>query len=1326
MSTEIVRRQPRRDAPDLPTGEINLDPPPELPKSTGRGFGQMLMVLPMLAGAGAMALMYSSHGSGGAFRLVLGGLFGLSALGMLAVGFVQGGQGPSKTERAAQRRAYMRHLASQRALVRSNIAAQRRGMHYRHPDPDMLWITAESHRLWERRREHADFGIIRLGLGPQGIATPIITPETRPLDELEPLCSGALRRFVRTYSIVDELPVALSIGGFSRVHLTGDVEACRSLARAMIAQLAVHHSPDDLAIALCVGEGQRESWEWAKWLPHAFHPSRTDALGSARMIADSIRGLEALTDDLLADRPRFNPYALSEQLSNASIVVIIDGGDTDGSSYLLSEVGLEGVMVLDLTLAPPRLLDGATLVLNVDAGGVLTSRTKDVESDLGTADRLSLVEAEALARQLAPRRVSVGAGDGEKAMTRATGLSDLLGIDDPFQYDAATGWRARPAREQLRVPIGVGPDGVPIELDLKESALDGMGPHGLVIGATGSGKSELLRTLVLALAVTHDPESLNFVLVDFKGGATFTRLDRIPHTSAVITNLADELSLVDRMTDAINGEVLRRQEVLRAAGNFSSRADYEKARLAGAALEPMPSLLLVCDEFSELLAAKPEFIDMFVQIGRVGRSLGIHLLLASQRLEEGRLRGLDTHLSYRIGLRTNSAMESRVVIGSADAFELPRAPGHGYVKYGTDPLMRFRAAYVSGMYRSQRHAGARPGPVALTMLEYRADYVAPIEPAEEVDVEPAEDDGGDSLLDILIRRLGGRGVPARVIWLPPLTDPIPLGELLGRVRPVTGRGLSVTDEAAHGALRARVAMVDRPLEQRRDPLELDLTGGGGNVAVAGGPQSGKSTFLRTFVLSLALTHTPREVQFYCLDFGGGALAALRRLPHVGSVAARADEQLVRRTIAELRELLARREQRFAADGIDGMATYRRQRAGGAHREDAHGDVFLIVDGWHTLRTEFEGLDAVITDLAARGLSYGIHVVVAATRWMDVRQNLRDVIGTKLELRLGDPSDSVIGRRQAISVPDRSPGRGLTPSAQHLLVTLPRIDGRGEVEDLTDALDRLVESIASAWDGRAAPQVRLLPLELPSAQLALPAHPLLPIGISEDSLRPVYFDPRADSHLVVYGDGESGKTAFLRAFAHRVTEQFTARQAKLIIIDYRRTLLGEIDSEQLLAFGSTDEIAAGLVNEVCNVMRSRLPGTDVTPEQLRARDWWKGPDLYLMVDDYDLVATATSNPLAPLAEFLAQARDIGLHLIVTRRSGGAARASYDPLLGRLRELAAPGIVMSGSKDEGALVGNVKPQPLPPGRGWYHTRKSGAKLVQLEWRPLRETGASGAVT
>jgi S-DNA-T family DNA segregation ATPase FtsK/SpoIIIE len=1319
MATVVVRRPQRRQAPEYPAGEVLLDPPPEVPQPTGRAWGQMMMLLPMLAGSVAMALMFAGQG-GSPLRFATGGLFGLSAIGMLASQFSSHAGGPSKQQMLAMRREYMRHLEDGRRQVRKVIERQRAALVYRYPDPDTLWPIPMSQRLWERRPGDADFAMVRIGVGPQDLATPIIPPQSRPLEDLDPMCALALRRFVTRYATVNDLPVAMALDGFARVYLRGDPDRCRGLVRAMLAQVGALHAPDDILVAVCAARGRLPSWEWVKWMPHALHPRRTDALGNLRLVATTVTGLEAMLDDVVANRPRFSATSAEPRVGGPHVVVVLDGGEVVGSDHLMTEGGVEGVTVLDLSTPPPRILDPSVLVLEIDENGTLHTATYESRAEVGAADRLGVEEVESLALQLTPLRLSQTAR-GELRITSEIGLAELLEISDPYELDTAQTWAPRPHRDRLRVPLGIAPDGTPVDLDLKESAQDGMGPHGLLIGATGSGKSELLRTLVLALAVSHSPETLNFVLVDFKGGATFTKLDALPHTSAVITNLADELPLVDRMTDAINGELLRRQELLRKAGNYVSQRDYEKARAAGAQLAPLPSLLIICDEFSELLSAKPDFIDMFVQIGRVGRSLGVHLLLASQRLEEGRLRGLDTHLSYRIGLRTFSAVESRIVLGDTAAYELPRSPGHGYLKYGTEPLVRFRAAYVSGVYRRGGDAATIEG-AEDRVLEYTTQYLAP-RIADERPTPVADlDDGasGESLLDILADRMRGRGTPAHQVWLPPLKEPPTLDELLPPLGLTGDRGFTVESAQLRGALRAVIGIIDKPLEQRRDPFWLDLGGSAGHVIVVGGPQSGKSTLLRGLLVSLALCHTPHEVQFYCLDFGGGSLAGLRDLPHVGGVANRLDTGEVRRTVAEVAQLLAERERLFAANGIDSIATFRRFKRAGRFAEDPFGEVFLFVDGWSTIRADFDDLEAVVTDIANRGLSYGIHVISTVGRWMDLRPAVRDVFGTRVELRLGDPSDSALDRRAAMNVPEKAPGRGITPGGLQFLSVLPRADGQRTAEDLTDGVAKLVQQVKDGWQGPGAPPVRLLPAVLPYENLPVTdtATPGIPIGIAEIDLKPVRLNFSADPHFILFGDSSAGKSTFLRTLGRSIVDRYTPDKARIIVVDYRRSLLGAIPQSHLIGYGTAANVTDGIVAEVANVMRDRLPGPDVTPEQLRSRSWWKGPELYVLVDDYDLVVGGSGNPLAPLAEFLGQATDVGLHLIVTRRSGGASRALYESFMMRLRELGTPGILMSGDREEGVLLGNVKPSLQPPGRGWLVTRREGARLVQLAWLPPAE--------
>ncbi|WIM96257.1 type VII secretion protein EccCa [Actinoplanes oblitus] len=1271
MGTVPIRRAERRPAPEIPTGDLPVEPPPEVPPRFAGRWQQALMVLPMLGGTAAMAMMMG-QGRAGAYSYVIGGLFGISSIAMLATSFGAAG-GPRRAELTAARRSYLRHLAELRRRVRETAHRQRTGLLYRHPDPARLWSTVASHRLWERRPDDPDFGVARIGLGPQTLATPLLAPETRPLAELEPATAGALRRFLDTYSVVPDLPVALSLRGFARVHVRGG-EPARALVRAALIQLAVFHAPDDLLTAVCAGPGRRPDWEWVKWLPHALHPVRRDALGPLRLVAGTSAELDRLLGDLLGGRAGFRPGG--EPGPGPHLVIVRDGAEPAPGGD-----GLDGVTVLDLDAVPPRLPDRATLVLEVGPGGALLTTTRDADAEAGRADGLPVGTAEAIARRLAPLRLAGPADpDGTPAPARA-GFAELLGIGDPESFVPARGRRS--PRDRLRVPIGTTAEGVPVELDLKEPAQDGMGPHGLLIGATGSGKSELLRTLVLALAGTHSSESLNFVLIDFKGGATFASLDRLPHTAALITNLQDELPLVDRMADALDGELIRRQELLRRAGNYAGLPDYERARESGAALPPLPSLLVVCDEFAEMLQQKPEFIDLFLQIGRLGRSLGVHLLLASQRLEEGRLRGLDTHLSYRIGLKTFSPMESRAVLGVPDAAELPSAPGHAYLKAGGS-LIRFRGSYVSGpLPRAVAVAGEVPGRV----MPYTTRTVAAAAPVAAPEAAPDR----PTLLGVLIDRLAGQGPPAHRVWLPPLDAAATLDELLGPPVRSTERGLSCANPALHGALQVPVALLDKPREQLRDVLWLHLGGAAGHVAVVGGTLSGKSAALLSLVCALALTHTPAEAQVYCLDFGGGSLGGLRELPHVGGVFGRLEAEGVRRTVGEMVTLLTERE-----------------RAGATR---AGADVFLVVDGWSTVRTDFEELEPVLTDLATRGLSYGIHLVAAASRWMDFRPAVRDLFGSRLELRLGDPADSSVGRRAAAAVPEQQPGRGVTedPAAPGRFLHL--LTARPEVRSLCGTAG-LVKAVAAAWSGPVAPRVRLLPPVVPWAEIAGAGAGLrLPIGIAESDLRPVTIDFATDPHLLLLGDAECGKSTFLRTLAMSVTGRFAPEQARIILVDYRRSLMDLPETEHRIGYGMRTQPTLDLIQSVAGYMRDRLPGPEVTAKQLRERSWWTGPELFVLVDDYDLVVAGPVNPLAPLLEFLPQARDIGLHLVLTRRAGGASRALYEPVLQRLRELSAPGLVMSGPPEEGALIGTVRPERMPPGRGRLITRRDGIRLIQL---------------
>ncbi|WP_203691688.1 type VII secretion protein EccCa [Streptomyces sp. SID12488] len=1331
MSVILFRRPARRKGPELPSGDLSLQEPPTLPEVVPDS-SAVWTYLPMALMSVSMMLMFMRPGmakSSGGFMYIALGMMVIASAAMM-IGQVMKRNSERKQRMKGERRDYLRYLRQTRRKVRATIVEQQRALSWRHPEPDALSSFVRTTRLWERRASDEDFAEVRMGVGDQRIGMKLTPLSTKPVEDLEPLSAHALRSFTRAYSTVRDQPIAIYLRAWSKVLFRGDEERIRGLVRGLLGQLAVFHSPDDLWIALCVSDERRAEWEWAKWLPHSLHRHEEDGAGPVRMITSAFNELEGLLGAEFLERPGADPEAVPGREEPYTVIVI--DGCTVPAGHRLDGHGFRNAVVLDLSGALAWKPGRTTLRLEVEEDSVALVRTdrdrKEQSTALGRPDRLGPVGAQALARLLAPYRMTVGSGDS-KPFSNDVELTALLNIPDLHRHEPATLWERHTGASRLRVPIAVSGEGRPVELDIKESAQGGTGPHGMLIGATGSGKSELLRTLVLSLALTNSSETLNFILVDFKGGATFLGLDELPHTSAVITNLADEVSLVARMQDALHGELIRRQELLRAAGNYTSALEYEKARASGVPLRPLPSLFVVVDEFSELLSAHRDFMELFVMIGRLGRSLGVHLLLASQRLDEGRMHQLESHLSYRIGLRTFSAMESRGVLGVPDAYELPAQPGAGFLKSGVDALTRFRAAYVSGPY--ERRRAVVQAQVARQVVPWTAEWVVPRtladpdatggggEEEEEPEAEGPDTESGETLLSVALDRLRHAGPPAHQVWLPPLSSPATLDQVLPPLTPDPRYGLTTADWPLRGRLTVPVGIVDRPFDQLRDLLTVDLSAAGGHVAIAGGPQSGKSTLLRTLITALALTHTPREVQFYCLDFGGGTLAALDELPHMSGVAARVDAERVGRVIAEVSTLLGKRERFFLENGIDSMPTYRKRRAAGEFPDEPHGDVFLVVDGWSTVRQDFDRHIPTFNALAARGLNYGVHLVITTARWVELSSSVRDQTGTRLELRMGDPMDSQIDSRKAGAVP-RSPGRGLTGEKLHYLSALPRVDGVEDADDLADGVAGLIAAIGENWAGPPAPRVRMLPARLPVADLPEPEGDLglrIAIGLDENELAPVWHDFAENPHMIVVGDTESGKTNLLKVIARGITERYTPAEARIMTVDYRRELVESVPERYRLGNAVSLDMLKDLVDGAARAVRGRVPGEDIAPSRMRLCDWWQGPRLFILVDDYDMVGSGPmTQPFAPLLDHLALGHEVGLHLIVARSSAGAGRGLNESLMRRLQEVNTPGLLMSCPPSEGYLFGSVKGRELIPGRAVRIARR---KTLQIQTPQLEDT-------
>ncbi|MFI9806667.1 type VII secretion protein EccCa [Streptomyces sp. NPDC052301] len=1312
MTQRIVHRPARSTPPLQPAPARTVEAPPNLPE--GKVGNAATALLPMAGVVSSVVMMTiirnSQFAALGAMVLVV------ALLGAVTLFLSQ--RGKAQRTRRVQRERYLEHLEHLRAELGAAERERRTRARLLDPPPEALYdLVRDPARLWERRRQDPDFLHPRLGVGQVPVQDLTIAQSAAggALTPPDPFMLNEARALQRRFTTATGFPLTVPLDRAGNVSVIGDRGDVLAVARALLVQTVVTHAPDDVSVALATPDEQ--AWEWAKWLPHLLDPQVYDGPVAARRIAPDLDRLALLCGSALRRRAGYAAEVrrgLSDREALRSIdrlFVVSDTHGTPAADLPLpdSTVGLPemGVTVLHLLREQVHEPDQVSVRITVDGDRVVVDDLRGTVGE-GTADVVSAAGAEGIARMLAPLRLSAESAADGTPVSGPVGFPALLGIEDPAALDLKRLWEPRSERDFLRVPIGLTDRHEPVLLDLKESSQLGMGPHGLCVGATGSGKSELLRTLVLALTATHSPEDLALVLVDYKGGATFAPFATLPHVAGVITNLENQAGLVERVHTSLAGEVKRRQQVLKDAGDVADIGHYAVLRATERPdLEPLPHLFVVIDEFGELITAKPDFIDLFLSIGRIGRSIGVHLLLSSQRIEGGKLRGLDTYLSYRLGLRTFSADESRTVLDTADAFHLPPLPGFGYLKVDTSTYERFKAGYVSGSHHGP--AAWEQGDAAPRALLYPT-YSAPQE-AGTADEGPSATrrETGPTVLSVMVGQLATAAPPVRRIWLPPLPDAVTLDRAAGPVQ-ASERGLHLEGRA--GAMRIPLGILDDPARQRQSRWLLDLTLAGGHAAVIGGPQSGKTTLLRTLVLSLALTHTPYDVAVYGLDLAGGGLAALAGLPHVGGVAGRADHERAARTVAEVRTMLAEREDLFRRHGIDSVEQLRTLRSRGALPELGATDIVLVVDGFGALRDEYAELDDPVADLLKRGGGYGIHVVAGLLRWNDVRIAAQSLFGTRVELRLNDPADSSVDRKLSQTLTPDTPGRALTDGKLFAQVALPRMDGRPATDDLGPALEQAARTVRASWHGEVAPPVRVLPTRLPAVRLPAPAAEpgRIPIGVDQDALAPVLLDLfGSDQHMLILGDNECGKTNLLELIAAQLVERYTDEELVFGVYDPRRGLRGVVPESYRGGYAHNAKLAAVLSTGIATELEKRLPET-AEPDDRGSEPAFRGPRIVILVDDYDILTTAGQQPLAPFLPYLSCAQDIGLHFVLARRAAGASRALYEPLLTSLRETGTAVLVMAGERGEGQLLPGLYASQQPPGRGTLVRRGRPHQLIQ----------------
>ena len=1337
MSKKGFVRGPRTSPPPVPPARVIVAPPLALPEREPRNILLMIALPALLVGiVGTLVVMYTSGVrslQSGFFPMI--GLVGFGAL--MFSGRFGRGRRISWGEQEKQRRIYLRQLDEDRDEVQRAAQEQRRSQLFVHGDPQKLDIVIGGPRMWERRPADADFLDVRLGIGVQSAADSAVSlqwPEVPIGEELEPVTGRALRDFIVEQSKIRGIGKVLSLRsrpGFSFVG--DDRDELHALMRSVLCSLAVYHSPGD--VKLMVVTRHPESWSWLVWLPHNQHDEMFDACGLRRLVFSSPTELEEALDAELHRKGR-GPWTAPSGSSPTTTLspmesaagsglgphwVIIDDnvGTPEQWEVVTGQKGMAGITVLRLANRPGIGVGFADADQRFE---VREGRLRHRGGFYAVADMLAESTADRYARALA-RWSPMTPGELSETDSQGVELLRALGIADPRRLDVDRLWAESRGRGDARwamVPVGVKPGGELQHVILRAKDFGGFGFHSVVIGTSGSGKSEYFLSLCNGIALTHSPETFVVIFVDMKFESAAQDLAGLPHVAGSLSNLGkDDRHLAERMRKAVDGEIARRYRLFRDAGARDAN-EYEEMRLAGRDLEPVPILLVIIDEYLELFHHHPEWIDLVIHIGQEGRGCNVFFTLGGQRLDLSSLSKAKSNIAFRVALRAETAEDSRDVIGSDAALHLPsKENGYALLKVGPRDLEQFRCFYVSAPFVVPKTTAitdqtvdvsfTRPRPLTWQYQPLSEDDSAALAVAdlpEEPDEFLYHADGfkKKKLLDVIRESLVAH--PARAphqIWLPPLEVGESADALVHRWR---GKPWWV-DYGQNPGLLFPVGVEDFPEEhaQRVHVIDAEMD----NVMVVATAQRGKSTTLMTLITSAALMYRPERVTFYCV---GASLHPVENLPHVAGVVGVSDAEGVSRTLATVEALIRAREASFKRYQID-VSEFRERRfgpgdQGGTDRDDKFGDVFLVIDNFGDLYDKDNAMGDRTIAVARQGLSYGVHVMTSASGWLvGQKQALLNVSNARIQLRLSNPDETQMGsgmehRRAARHTLDR-PGFGVTRAGQELVIGLPEIIGADGERIPARQVGAMVAALTGV--GKVETLARLPQrVGLPEVVAAYSGSDALdiPFAMGESALQSVALSCRQVPNMLVVGRQGCGKSSTLAAFGQAIAARLAPDQAQITIIDPKTTLIGRVRGPQVRAYAYTPDDIDQVLDELAAVLRDRLPPSGLSQEELLTRASWRGPHHFVLIDDEQELrpngVLGKQAATAPLWTLIERSREIGLHVIATRLPGNWAGVSaMNPFLQKLTGSRAPTLFLDNDPQTVKVFGRVSAQQLPPGRG-----------------------------
>ena len=1057
---------------------------------------------------------------------------------------------------------------------------QREGMFYHFPAIEDLtkMVKRYDSRIYEKTPLHFDFLAYRLGLGKVPTSYELKYGQEERSGKKDALEEEGYALF-QAHQKIDNLPIVASLNR-GPVGYVGPRPIVLEQLQLLVAQLAVFHSYHDLTIIPIIPEEEKESWDWMRWLPHAtLQDMNVRSFVYNQRTRDQV--LNSLNQILkLRKAQKEEEKANDTKIFHPHYVVLI----TD-ETLILDHV------IMEFFREDPTEL-GCSIIYVAD---VLSSLSENIQTVISIKDRNQgqLLLQEGVLRELDFQLDHFPEGYDKEAISRGlaplkhiqqlkSSIPDSVTFLEMYQAETfndlkvLSRWESHAPYQSLAVPIGLrGKDDL-VYLNLHEKA---HGPHGLIAGTTGSGKSETIQSYILSLAVNFHPHDVAFLLIDYKGGGMANLFKDLPHLLGTITNLDGAQSM--RALASINAEIHRRERLFGQYG-VNHINQYQKKFKLGEATEPLPHLFLISDEFAELKVNQPDFIKELVSIARVGRSLGVHLILATQKPSGVVDDQIWSNSRFKLALKVADRGDSMEMLRTADAAEITQT-GRAYLQVGNNEVYElFQTAWSGADYQPEKdQLGIEDHTIYLInelgQYEVLNQDLSGLDMAEEIKEVPTE-------LDVIVQEINHlhqqEGIAAVAQpWLPPLKERITLDEL-DKVVPIE----AWQKRTAPSVL---IGVADIPQAQKQEAVAIDLSKDG-NILLYGSPGTGKTTFLQTAAMDLARKQSPENLTMYLLDFGTNGLAPLTQLPHVADSLLLDQTEKIQKFIRIINRELDRRKKLLSEHGVGTIALYREVTG------KQEPTMVILMDSYESMKDEPYETDLfkLFMRISREGLSIGVHLIITASRQNNLRAQLYSNFKHQLTLPQNDISEvrGIVGATPLASTMEDIKGRALMKRDEVDVVqfALP-VAGDNDIQIINNLRDQ-VQSLKEMWTGRTPAGIPMVPDELTEAAFygredvaALLDEGKVPLGLDLETVEPVTWDPDL-SNLLYLTSKESQMTNLLK----QLIQYGQKHQEKLVVFAPEHNFLPKIENIEILSSKEdVMDMIGGLALKVSERLDKRL-------------------------------------------------------------------------------------------------------------------------------------------